>query len=184
QRGQPRPIDVGFAAGYAFLNVAGLGFEADLADRFNRARRRGLLAYTLLTLRALRAAHPLTCRIHAGDTTQAFTASTLAVANASQYGGGIRIAPRACVDDGRLDLCALPPLRWTNLLPLTWRLRCGHIDAAPGVLQLQAPAFTVDLPGPARLHTDGEVHPVGSRVEFTLKPQHLRVVCPPFAAPR
>jgi len=184
QRGQTRPIDVGFANGYAFLNVAGLGFEAELADRFNRARRRGLLAYAFLTLRALPSAHPLTGRIHAGDTTHPFTASTLAVANASQYGGGIRIAPRARVDDGRLDLCALPPLGWANFLPLTWRLSRGSIDAAPGVLQLQAPAFTVDLPGPARLHTDGEVHPVGTRVEFTLKPGHLRVVCPPLAEPR
>ncbi len=184
QRGQPRPIDVGFAEGHAFLNVAGLGFEAELADRFNRARRRGLLAYAFLTLRALRAAQPLACRIHVGDTTHAFTASTVAVANASQYGGGIRIAPRAHLDDGRLDLCALPPLRWTNLLPLTWRLRRGRIDAAPGVLQLQAPAFTVELPGPARLHTDGETHLVGARVEFTLKPRHLRVLCPPLAEPR
>ena len=182
--GRPRAIDVGFAHEHPFFNVAGLGFEAELADRFNRARRRGLLAYAFLTLRALRAAQPLACRIQAGDTTHAFTTSTLAVANASQYGGGIRIAPRARVDDGRLDLCALPPLGWANFLPLTWRLSRGSIDAAPGVLQLQAPAFTVDLPGPARLHTDGEVHPVGTRVEFTLKPGHLRVVCPPLAEPR
>jgi diacylglycerol kinase (ATP) len=176
--GRPRSIDVGFANEYPFFNVAGLGFEAELAERFNRARRRGLLAYAFLTLRALRAAQPITCRIRAGDTVRDFTASTLAVANGSQYGGGIRIAPRARVDDGRLDLCALPPLRWNNLLPLTWGLVTGRIGNASGVLQLQGAALTVELPGPARLHTDGETHPVGSDVHFAVKPGHLRVVGP------
>jgi YegS/Rv2252/BmrU family lipid kinase len=178
RNGQPRAIDVGFANGCPFLNVAGLGFEAELAERFNRARRRGLLAYAFLTLRALRTAPSLACRIRAGDSVHEFTASTVAVANASQYGGGLRIAPRARVDDGRLDLCALPPLRWNNLLPLTFRLRTGGIGAAKGVLQLQAPAFTVELPGPARLHTDGETHLVGSEVHFVVQPGHLRVLCP------
>jgi diacylglycerol kinase (ATP) len=184
QTGRPRAIDVGSADGHPFLVVAGLGFEAELAERFNRARRRGLLAYAFLTLRALRAAPPLACRIRAGDTGRDFTASTVAVANASQYGGGIRIAPRARVDDGRLDLCALPPLRWNNLLPLTWRLRTGRIGGASGVLQLEAPAFTVELPGPARLHTDGETHPVGAQVHFAVQPGHLRVICPPLGESR
>ena len=128
--GHTRALDAGSADGHPFFAVAGLGFEALLAERFNRARRRGLAAYALIVLRSLRAAQPLPVRIHAAGKTWTLPVVTLAVANSSQYGGGARIAPHARTDDGLLDLCALPPLRPGNFLGLTWRLLAGRIDAA------------------------------------------------------
>lgn len=177
--GHTRPLDAGRADGHPFFAVAGLGFEALLAERFNRARRRGLAAYALIVLRSLRAGQPLPVRIHAAGKTWNLPVLTLAVANASQYGGGARIAPRARTDDGRLDLCALPPLRPGNTLNLTWRLLTGQIERAPGVLCLQGAEFLVERPGKGPLQTDGEVHPAGAAVRFTVTPGALRVLCPP-----
>ena len=177
--GHTRPLDLGRADGHPFVAVSGLGFEAALAERFNQARRRGLAAYALIVLRSLRLAKPVTVRIHVAGRTWELPVLTLAVANASQYGGGARIAPRARTDDGLLDLCALPPLRPGNALGLTCRLLTGRIDRAPGVLCLQGADFTVERPGNGPLQTDGEVHPAGVQVRFTVAPGILRVVCPP-----
>jgi YegS/Rv2252/BmrU family lipid kinase len=177
--GHTRPLDAGRAAGHPFFAVAGLGFEALLAERFNQTRDRGLAAYALILLRSLQAAqaHPL--RIHAAGQTWALPVLTLAVANASQYGGGARIAPRARTDDGLLNLCALPPLRLGNVLGLTWRLLTGRIERAPGVLCLQGTEFLIERPANGPLQTDGEVHPAGTTVRFTVAPGALRVLCPP-----
>lgn len=182
--GHTRPLDAGLADGHPFFTVAGFGFEALLAKRFNRARDRGLPAYALIFLRSLQAAQAQPVRIHAAGKTWALPVLTLAVANASQYGGGARIAPRARTDDGLLDLCALPPLRLGNFLGLTWRLLTGRIDRAPGVLCLQGTEFLIERPGNDPLQTDGEVHAAGTKLRFTVAPGSLRVLCPPERAHR
>ncbi|MEO6244018.1 MAG: diacylglycerol kinase family protein, partial [Opitutaceae bacterium] len=43
--GRPRLIDTGIADGHPFFTAAGLGFEAEIAHRFNRLERRGFLRY-------------------------------------------------------------------------------------------------------------------------------------------
>src|SRR4051812_14258921 len=43
--GHPRPIDSGLADGHPFFTVAGLGFEAHIAEKFNWLERRGFLRY-------------------------------------------------------------------------------------------------------------------------------------------
>ena len=52
-RATPLPIDVGDVDGRYFVNTAGIGFDAHVASRFARARRRGFLGYVNLTARAL-----------------------------------------------------------------------------------------------------------------------------------
>lgn len=180
--GHTRPLDAGRADGHPFFTVAGLGFEALIAERFNQARRRGLAGYALILLRSLRAAEPRPVRIHAAGKTWDLHVLTLAVANASQYGGGARIAPLARTDDGLLDLCALPPLQRGNALSLTWRLLTGRIASAPGVLCLRGADLLVERTGNGPLQTDGEVHSAGPAVRFTVAPGALRVLCPPERA--
>src|SRR5688572_21354012 len=43
--GRPRTIDTGLADGHPFFTAAGVGFEAEIAQRFNLLRRRGFLRY-------------------------------------------------------------------------------------------------------------------------------------------
>ena len=58
---------------------------------------------------------------------------TLAVANTDQYGNNAQIAPGARIDDGLLDLCAVPPLTVLNALPLLGRLFSGTLPKARGM---------------------------------------------------
>jgi diacylglycerol kinase family enzyme len=46
------------------------------------------------------------------------------------------------------------------------------------VLRLQAARFVVERPAPGLIHTDGETHSAGPRVEFTVRPGSLRVLAP------
>ena len=176
--GVPQLIDSGRADGHPFFTVAGLGFEAEIADRFNRLPRRGFLRYLLLSARTFASWRPQDYTIIHRGGREPVRAFTLAVANASQYGNHARIAPRARTDDGRLDLCAVPPISLWNALPLTTRLFSGTVDRVPGVISRQAEHFIVERAAPGLLHTDGEVHPAGRRVEFTVRPASLRVMVP------
>lgn len=178
EQGTPRPIDSGLADGHPFFVVAGLGFEAELADRFNRLRRRGFARYLWLAARTFAGWRPADYLVHSGTVSTAVRAFTLAVANASQYGNNARIAPAARLDDGCLDLCAVPPLSLWNAPTLAARLFAGNLPGTRGLLTCRAAAFAVERSGPGLLHTDGETHLAGPRVEFQICPASLRVLVP------
>jgi diacylglycerol kinase (ATP) len=176
--GRPRVIDSGLADGHPFFTVAGVGFEAEIAQRFNQLQRRGFLRYLSTSVRSYFQFEPPEYTVVQGGERHRFNAFTLAVANANQYGNNAWIAPAAQADDGLLDLCAIPPVSLLNGAQLAARLFGGSIGRARGVRQWQANRFVVERSGPGVLHTDGEVHPAGATIEFTIRPASLRVMCP------
>jgi diacylglycerol kinase family enzyme len=176
--GSPRLIDSGLADGHPFFVVAGLGFEATIADRFNRLPHRGALRYLLLSARTFASWSPETYTITHGTSREQVRAFTLAVANSPQYGNQARIAPEAQLDDGQLDLCAIPPISPWNAAPLVWRLFAGTLDCSAQVTLRRGDRFVVERAAPGLLHTDGEVHAAGTRVEFLVRPASLRVLVP------
>jgi len=176
--GRPRMIDAGLADGHPFFTVAGLGFEAEVAARFNRLPHRGFIRYLTAGASLWLSWAPQACCIEDGPHQTRLQAFTLAVANSDQYGNRACIAPGARVDDGLLELTAVPRVTAWNALPMLTRLFAGSIDRAPGVLRLQAPRFVVVRPAAGLIHTDGETHPAGERVEFSIQPRSLRVMAP------
>jgi diacylglycerol kinase family enzyme len=176
--GRPRLIDTGMADGHPFFTAAGLGFEAEIARRFNQLRRRGFLRYLSTGVATWREWRSQDYAVsHAGNR-ESWHAFTLVAANADQYGNNARIAPGAKVDDGLLNLCAIPPVTPWNGLPLAWRLFRGTIAGGRGVHSRCSHQFVIERAGPGWLHTDGEVHEAGTRVEFSVKPASLRILAP------
>jgi diacylglycerol kinase (ATP) len=176
--GRPLAIDAGFADGRPFFVTAGLGFEALIAARFSGLTNRGLLGYLKTGTRAWWSYRTENYTITRQGTRHNHRALTLAVANCNQYGNNARIAPRATVDDGQLNLTAVPPVNLLNAAPLMLHLFRGTLDRRADVLQLAAPTFTVERSAPGPLHTDGESHEAGTRVEFSVRPRCLRVLVP------
>lgn len=176
--GRPRTIDTGLADGHPFFTVAGLGFEAEISQRFNQLARRGFARYLTTSARALREWEPRDYTVSHGARRDRVRAFTLAVANADQYGNDARIAPGARADDGLLDLCAVPPVTPWNALPLIFRLFQGSLTPQSTALLSRADRFVVECDTNDLLHTDGEVLSAGRRVEFTLRSASLRVMCP------
>ena len=178
RHGRARLIDTGLADGHPFFTAAGIGFEAEIAQRFNRLERRGFFRYLTTSATAWRNWRPQDFVVSHAGRREAFRAFTLAVANADQYGNNARIAPGATVDDGQLDLCAIPPVTLLNALPLTVRLFRGTIGGGRGVNARRGDRFMIERATPGWLHTDGEVHDAGTRLEFSVRPASLRILVP------
>ncbi|MBL9199226.1 MAG: diacylglycerol kinase family lipid kinase [Opitutaceae bacterium] len=176
--GRPRLIDTGLADGRPFFTAAGLGFEAEIARRFNALARRGFARYLTTAFATWREWQPEQFSISTPTERLRVRTFTLAVANANQYGNNAFIAAGAALDDGQLDLCAIPPVTLWNGVPLAARLFRGTIASARGVVAHRAARFTVERAAPGLLHTDGELHHVGARVDFTVRPASLRVMAP------
>jgi YegS/Rv2252/BmrU family lipid kinase len=176
--GAVRAIDTGMADGHPFFTAAGLGFEAEIAQRFNALHRRGFLRYLTTSARVFRQWKPQKYIVGQGNARDNVTAFTLVVANTDQYGNNAIIAPGARADDGMLDLCAIPPVTLWNAVPLLTRLFAGSLSRQKSVYLRRAEHFTVERSASGPLHTDGEIHQAGSVIEFRIRPASLRIMAP------
>jgi YegS/Rv2252/BmrU family lipid kinase len=183
ETGTARAIDSGTADGHPFFTAAGLGFEAEIAERFNRLQRRGFLRYLSTSARLFREWQPEPCTIvHEGGTIQV-SAFTLTVGNANQYGNNAWIAPTAQVDDGRLNLTVIPPVSLLSGPALLLRLFRGSIEGARGVTCLAASHFRIERAKAGLIHTDGETHEASRTVEFNVRAASLRIMAPTATSP-
>ena len=179
RNGRPRLIDTGLADGHPFFTVAGLGFEAEVSARFNTLSKRGFLRYVGAAARLWRSYTPQEYLIESQGQQVHARGFTVAVANSDQYGNNARIAPGARVDDGLLDLTLVPPVDAWRAVPLLVGLFTGAVGQDPGVIRLQSNRIIIERASPGLIHTDGETHAAGQRVEFAVRPRSLRVMAPP-----
>jgi diacylglycerol kinase family enzyme len=101
----------------------------------------------------------------------------LAVGNGRHYGGGMTIAEDAAIDDGMLDLYALRPQSFSELLMLAPALRWGTHGQAERTLALRGCRIRVETTRPMRINADGEI--VGTTpADFTVLPKALHVMVP------
>ncbi|MFQ5974225.1 MAG: diacylglycerol/lipid kinase family protein, partial [Alphaproteobacteria bacterium] len=100
-----------------FINAAGAGFDAVVAERAQARGGSGTVPYLLAVLGALRDHHPAPAGIHLDEELLWSGPMTAAVvANGAYYGGGMKIAPDADPADGCLDLVVLGNLGRIELL--------------------------------------------------------------------
>ncbi|NUL46561.1 diacylglycerol kinase family lipid kinase [Cellulosimicrobium funkei] len=103
-----RPMDLGVVNGRPFLGVANVGFDGLANERGNQSRLNlGPFVYLYGGLRAFLEWRGVEFTVTVDGRTSRFTGWFVAVGNLGQYGGGLRICPRAQGDDGRLDVVSL-----------------------------------------------------------------------------
>jgi len=177
--GRIREIDTGIAAGHRFFNAMGVGFDAEIARRFNNLPSRGLRTYLRTGWNTYFNYRPETYTIRTaagtGTTREAFV---VAVTNSDQYGNNARVAPGASVDDGRLDLVAIPPMGFARSALFVARLFVGNVRRHRGVFSAQGETFTIVRSAPGVIHVDGETREAGAEIEVRVEARSLRFLVP------
>ncbi|MBM4235250.1 MAG: diacylglycerol kinase family lipid kinase [Firmicutes bacterium] len=178
---QPRRIDLGMINGTYFLNVAGIGFDAAVAEMASEKYKiiKGYTAYVVAFFDELTHFDHFNTRIKC-DQWEIDQPDTLLVlvANGSYYGGGFTIAPQAEIDDGQLDLIIIRKLNNPETTLLAFQAMVGkHLDHS-AVITTKIDRFTVEADHQVPMHIDGEV--IGKLpVEIGIKPGALQIIAPP-----
>jgi YegS/Rv2252/BmrU family lipid kinase len=168
--GHTRAMDLGLveevsgaAPPRAFVGIASVGFDSDANRIANEAPPwLGGLVYAYGALRALASWR------HAGFDVEleppgehrAFTGFSVGAANSRAYGGGMRAAPAAMLDDGMLDVVALGAIGkarfLTRILPRVFK--GTHVEE-PEVTMLRAREIALSADRPFTMYADGD--PIG-----------------------
>jgi YegS/Rv2252/BmrU family lipid kinase len=176
--GNHRRIDVGrleFADGSIrrFLNMAGLGFDACVAERALSIRMPGsTLPYLWSIASTLKGYHNIHVAIETDGEIRTTRAASVLVANGQFLGGGMHMAPMADLQDGLLDLAILGDLTKAEMVREVPNVYRGKHTGHPKFLHLRAKSIRVESIEPARVQADGEL--VGTApVTFTVEPGAL-----------
>jgi diacylglycerol kinase (ATP) len=186
--GNVRTIDLGVIAPISthraeapiphyFCCIGGVGLDAEIAHRANQLPRwlRGRGGYVLSFLSALRKFAPSAMRISAARTTEPIMIA--AFANTPSYGDGMKIAPRARLDDGLLDVCIVPRMNKLKLFCLFPSVYFGSHLRIPQVEYFQAEQLRLETEEPLDVYADGE-YICRTPINVSVARAALRVIVP------
>jgi len=108
------------------------------------------------------------------------TVANLCIANARYFGGGMKIAPRAKLTDGKFDVISIGDLGAARILANSPRLYLGghlSMDEVGHALATRIVARPLDEDQRIEIEVDGEI-PGQLPATFQMLPNALRVRCP------
>jgi diacylglycerol kinase family enzyme len=181
--GSTKRLDLGCVGGRTFIGIASCGFDS-VANRIANETKlvRGNLVYAYGALRALAGWRPASFTVTVDDgEPRTLVGYTVAVANSGLYGGGMRLAPGARLDDGQLELVIisdLPRLRFLLLMPSVFK---GEHVNRPEVEIVRARRVRIAASRPFTLYADGD--PIAELpAEIEVLPAAVQTIVPAVGA--
>ncbi|MGI8901974.1 MAG: diacylglycerol kinase [Nocardioides sp.] len=170
-----REVDLAQVGPTYFVSVLATGFDSLVNDRANAMRwPRGQMRYNLATLAELRAFEPLPYVLELDGRPRSLEAMLVAVGNGPSYGGGLRIAHGASIDDGMLDVVIIRPMSKGKLVRTYPKLFSGRHVEMPEFEHHRVREVSVSAPGIVA-YADGErIGPLPLTVRVA--PRALRVL--------
>ena len=141
-----------------FINIAALGLAGDVARRIETTGKRfgGTASYFISSVGALLGARAAKLELTVDGVRQSARYHLVTLANSSSFGGGMRIADGADMQDGLLDMVTVGDVsRWTLLRNLPKIYRGEHLGT-PGVARRTARRVEASSDQDVWLNIDGE----------------------------
>ncbi|OYD08933.1 diacylglycerol/lipid kinase family protein [Paludifilum halophilum] len=174
-----RRVDTANIGGRTMIGFAGIGFDGRVAQTVNRFPFKhwlGRLNYVLGALQVWVGFRPIEVSLTVDGKPYDYSAVWLiAITNTPYYGGGMKICPHACHDDGQLDICCVNNLSRNEFLRIFPSVFKGKHISHPSVTLLRGKEITLSSESQLAMHVDGETigQPPSS---ITVQPESLWVL--------
>ncbi len=153
-RGEPRELDYIRVADKRCLNVVGTGLDVEVL--LKTAKSRNKLSYVASLFRCLLKFKPYHVVVEADGETKEYDCIMVGVCNGSQIGGGIRLAPTAVADDGKLDVIIMEKPKHVSTVLVMPKFVKGKHMGKPYTHHIVCESVKVTTP--AKLQLDGEIY--------------------------
>lgn len=152
---QPRPVDLGNTDGEYFAAILSTGFDSAVNERANRLKYiKGRMKYNVAIILVLSTFRPKNYSFTVDSVNFSSSAMLIAVSNGLSYGGGMKVAPDARLDDGLLDIMILGPVSKFEFLKVFPKVFSGSHVTHPAVKIMRG--RTVEIDAEAIAYADGE----------------------------
>lgn len=169
-------IDTGRADGDWFFNMAGMGFDAHIAEVFSRDGKRGFFTYVKSAFREVMNYKADKYQLDIDGKKYEREAFMLSIANSSQYGNNAHVSPEASVQDGLLDVCIIKQFPLWRFPELGIRMFTKTAGGSKYLEIIRGKNITINRTQEGPMHLDGEPRMSGARVEVKVVPASLRII--------
>ena len=171
--GDVQQIDAGVCNGYVFCNGLGIGFDGAIVyDLLGKQKWQGKLSYFASIVRNLAGYRETNCKVYSKEKELSTSCFMISVANGKRYGGGFYVAPKAALNDGKLDVSTITKvslLQRLRYLPIMEKGKHLHL---PFVHYHQNNSVVIECQKNMHAHLDGE-YLSAKRFEVTVLPSHF-----------
>ena len=177
-----RRIDLPSANGKHFVQLAGVGFDAQVVQETSRAFKRsfGPLSY-LISAAQIAARRPPRLKIESENAVTE-EGSFVLVGNGRLYGGPFPFFKQAVIDDGLLDVLVFKRLNYIEIVRYMQNVIFSSQITSPKVEYFHTKSLRVTSEGDVPVEIDGEL--IGNcPVEFKIRRRALRVLAPRRESP-
>lgn len=160
-----------------FFNIAGMGFDASVSDKFANETFRGPVGYLRTVINVLSKYKPKKYRFTIDGKSYEREAFMISVANSPQYGNNAYIAPNASITDGILDVCIVHKFPLYTLPMMIFHLFNKTADQSEYVEIIPGKRIIIEQEGKDPVHLDGEPKDLGQRIEIEVMEKALNIIC-------
>ncbi len=162
-----------------FHNIAGCGFDVAVAEKINSGfkKLRGTTAYIAGVFSTFFSYRAIQMKIEIDGETIESKVMLCAVANAISYGGAMKIAPMARIDDGLLDIVIVEETSLLEFLMTFPKVFKGTHLSHPKVKHFTAKSVRIEASTKSSLLADGELYSV-TPATFTILSGAISIIVP------
>lgn len=178
ERGHIREIDLFEANGFPFVQMAGVGFDAQVIEEttWESKKMLGPLAYLVAAVKVLGERPPKMEVVF--DDGRREEGVALIAGNGSLYGGQFKVFRNADNSDSKIDVLVYKEAGYRIVLDSLRGLALGGIDLMQSVSYFQTEGFTVHADREVPVEVDGEWIGRFNEVRFHETAGRLRVLAP------
>ncbi len=170
-------IDTALVNNKPFVSIAGVGFDAFVADRFAKGTRRGFLGYFQIIANEYLNYVPKKYKITFEDGLKITeNALFIAFANSNQFGYDTTIAPNATLKDGLLDVCIVKKPQIFRIPLIASLLLLRRVDISPLVNIVKSSSLVVNCEHDTIVNIDGEAINMGKELNIEINPLSLKII--------
>lgn len=158
-----------------FLNVAGYGFDALIAKKFNESTQRGFMGYVKLSLSEFFNYQPVDISIKINGIQKTMPLFMCTIANASEFGNGFCISPDSSVTDGKIELVLIKPIRLWEIPKLAFQIFNRKSNLSHHFEVIPFEEAQIKLSHPVAQY-DGEPFQVRNELNVKVIPKSLHIL--------
>lgn len=170
-------VDYGLINKRPFFCTCGMGFDAEVSDKFSSSKQRGIQSYIEKTLLELAKYKPETYKIIDKHGEREHKAFCIAFANASQYGNNAYIAPEASMKDGLMDVTIVKPFPLIESAFMALMLFSGNFKKGmKHVETMRTDKLRIIRQKTGVAHCDGDPIVTDKIIDIEIVPAGLKVI--------
>ena len=171
-------IDTATLNGKKFISIAGIGFDALIAEKFATSKRRGFWPYFEKTVGEYFTYSPAEYTITIDQKQIKKEALLISFANSSQFGYNASLSPSASISDGYIDLCIVNKMSAFRVATLMHKLFLKNIDRSKYIEVYKVKEIHIGCKEPVSSHIDGDPHERITEAHIQMQPQSLKIIIP------